>query len=327
MSNASPFARAAGIEYPIICGAMYPCSNPELIAAASAAGGIGIVQPLSLIYAHGLDLREALKRINQLSGGKPWGFNVLTEQSSKIYQERMRRWLDIAIEEGCRFFITALGNPTWIVKRVKPIGGTVYHDVTDRRWAEKARDNGVDGLICVNNRAGGHSGVSSPEKLMEEIGPLGLPMICAGGIGDGDGVRAARKLGYAGVQLGTRFIATTECSAHEDYKQAILRAEAKDIVLTRKLTGVPVSIIRTPLVDKIGTEPNAVMAWMLRHPKLKHYARLFYMLSSIRTLKKASSGGLSYKDYWQAGKSVDAIETIEPAGVIMKRLGEAWLAD
>jgi nitronate monooxygenase len=323
MSSSTPFTQAARVEKPIICGAMYPCSNPELVAAASQAGGLGVVQPLSLIYVHKYDFREGLRKIKSLTD-KPFGFNVLTEQSSKIYLERMSRWVDIALEEGCRFFITALGNPKWIVDRVGPLGGVVYHDVTERKWALKARDAGVQGLICVNNRAGGHAGTLPPEELMRTLGDLGLPLICAGGVGSEADVQAARGLGYAGVQLGTRFIATTECTAHDDYKQAILKATSRDIVLTERLTGVPVSIIRTPTVEKEGLKAGPVAKLLLKNPRLKHYMRLYYSLKSLRTLNHASMKGVSYLDYWQAGKSVDGIERIEPVAEVMARLGRAW---
>src|SRR2546427_248604 len=89
---------------------MFPCSNPELVAAVSEAGGIGIAQPLSMVYVQGHDWREGLQLIRRLTT-KPIGMNVLIEQSSRLYLERMQRWVDVAIEEGVRFFITSLGNP------------------------------------------------------------------------------------------------------------------------------------------------------------------------------------------------------------------------
>ncbi len=118
----TPLTRSLGIDVPLICGAMYPCSNPELVAAASEAGAIGIVQPISLVYVYGNDFRQGLRRIRQLTD-KPIGMNVLTEQSSQRYLDRMRRWLDIALEEGVRFFVSSLGNPRWIVDAVEPAGG------------------------------------------------------------------------------------------------------------------------------------------------------------------------------------------------------------
>ncbi len=312
----------AGIEVPLICGAMYPCSNVDLVAAVSAAGGLGIVQPISLIYVHGHDLRDGLRAIKAKTD-KPIGFNAIVEQSSKVYEDRMRRWVDIALDEGVRFFVTALGNPRWVVDAVHAVGGVVYHDVTNRKWAQKALDHGVDGLICVNARAGGHAGQSGPRALLDELGDLGVPLVCAGGIGEPSQFVDAISMGYAGCQLGTRFIATTECNAHSDYKQAIVDADADDIVLSERISGVPVAIIETPFVKKTGTKAGPITRRMLRHPKLKHYARMYFSLKSLWQLKKASLEGGTYKDYWQAGKSVDGIHAIEPAGDIVRRFAAA----
>lgn len=319
---ATPFAHQVGIEVPLICGAMYPCSNPELVAAASAAGAIGIVQPISMTYVHRHDYREGLRLIRRLTD-KPIGMNALIEQSSRIYRERMERWIDISLEEGVRFFITSLGNPRWVVDRVRPVGGIVYHDVTERRWALKALDGGVHGLICVNDRAGGHAGGKSPRQLADETGDLGLPLICAGGIGTAPDFVAALRMGYAGVQMGTRFIATEECNAHPDYKQAIVRATEEDIVLTERITGVPLAVIRTPYVERIGTKIGPIARLMFRGRKTKHWMRTFYALRSLRQLKRDSLAGTSSADYWQAGKSVAGITAIEPAGAIVRTFAEA----
>jgi nitronate monooxygenase len=316
------FTEQVGIEVPLICGAMYPCSNPELVAAVSAAGGIGIVQPISMTYAHGHDLRQGLRLIRRITD-KPIGFNALVEQSSKMYEDRMRAWVDVALEEGVRFFITALGNPRWVVDKVHSVGGIVYHDVTERKWADRALQERVDGLICVNNRAGGHAGQLSPEALYDSLAELGVPLICAGGIGREADFVAALNRGYAGVQLGTRFIATTECKAHDDYKRAIVGAIEDDIVLTDKISGVPVAVIKTPYIEKIGTRANPVARRLLRHPRAKHYMRMFYSLKSVWQLKRASLQGMSYKDFFQAGKSVAGIDRIEPAGAIVERFAAA----
>ena len=179
----TPLAAHARIALPIIGGAMYPCGNPELVAAVSEAGGIGIVQPIALTYVHGHDFRAGLRLIKRLTS-KPIGMNALIEASSKTYHERMTRWVDIALEEGIRFFVTSLGNPRWVVDAVTPHGGIVYHDVTEKKWAEKGKDGGIHGLIAVNARAGGHSGPRNPEPLLTELNGLGLPVVCAGGIGD-----------------------------------------------------------------------------------------------------------------------------------------------
>lgn len=322
LSLDTPLSRHAGIAVPLICGAMYPCSNPELIAAVSEAGGIGIIQPISLTYVHGHDYREGIRLIRRLTS-KPIGMNALIEQSSKAYHERMQRWIDIALEEGVRFFVTSLGNPRWVVDRVSQVGGVVYHDVTERKWGEKGLAGGVQGLIAVNNRAGGHAGGKSAEALIEELGPLGVPVVCAGGIGDAAGFRRALGLGYAGAQLGTRFIATTECRASEAYKNAILQASENDIVHSERITGVPVAVIRTPYIDRMGLRAGPLARWMLRHRRTKHLMRTLYALRSLWQLKRASLDESGEKDYWQAGKSAGVITSIRPAGEIVREFGSA----
>ncbi|MEC7838995.1 MAG: nitronate monooxygenase [Chlamydiota bacterium] len=310
------FTEQVGIEYPIICGAMYPCSNPELVAAVSEAGGIGIVQPLSLTYVHGYELKKGLEYIRSLTS-KPYGMNIIVEQSSQTYENRMRHVVDVALQEGCRFFVTALGNPQWVVEKVKEKGGIVYHDATERRWAEKALKYGVDGLICVNNRAGGHAGSKTPQDLYEELKDLGVPLICAGGIGEKNDFVRALELGYDGVQMGTRFIATRECSEKANYKQAIVDADAKDIVLTERVTGIPLSVIKTPYVEKMGTKVGPLSKYLLKNRWTKKYMRLWYGWKAIRDFKKVTQHGHSTKDYWQAGKSVSGVHSIESASDVI----------
>jgi nitronate monooxygenase len=173
------------------------------------------------------------------------------------------------------------------------------------------------GLICVNNRAGGHAGEKTPLDLYESLAPLGVPLICAGGIASAQDYQKALQLGYMGVQMGTRFIASTECTAHPDYKNAIINAQEQDIVLSEKISGVPVSIIKTPYIEKIGLKANPLSRYLLRHPKTKHYMRMFYTLQSVWKLKRASMEGGGYKDYWQAGKSVAGCQSILPVKEII----------
>ena len=315
--------RDAGIEIPVVCGAMYPCSNPELVAAVSAAGGLGIIQPVSMEFVHKHSLAEGIRLIRSITD-RPVGFNALVERSSAKYERRMHTWVETALEMGIRFFITALGNPSWVVNAVHSAGGKVYHDVTERKWAEKALDKGVDGLICVNNRAGGHTGEKSFETLFETLSPLGVPLVCAGGIGSASQFCRAMAAGYDGVQMGTRFIATQECSAHEDYKQAILRAGEKDIVLTEKISGVPVSVIETPFIRQTGTRAGWLAKKLLRHPKGKHYMRTFYALKSVWQLKQANTRGTDYKAYFLAGKSAGPVRSVEPAGRIVETFFKEW---
>ena len=323
LNSRNTFLKHTNAEYPIICGAMYPCSNPELVAAASEGGGIAIVQPVSLTFVHGYDLREGIKYIRSLTN-KPIGFNALIEKGSKKYLDRMSDWIDIALEENIRFFVTSLGKPDWVCKRVHQVGGFVYHDVTSRHFAKKGIDSGVDGLICVNNRAGGHLGSHSMEDMYNELNDLGLPLICAGGIGSEIELSKALKIGFDGVQMGTRFVASTECNTLEDYKKAIVNASEEDIVSTTRLTGVPVSVIKSEGFRKDNT-------WLFKkllESRFKHKARMILNLSSLFRSKyylKKNNGKNSKKiqSLYSAGKSVHTIHKIESATSIMQHLGQS----
>ena len=316
---ARSFCDQLGIRYPIIGGAMYPCSNPELVAAVSAAGGIGIMQPISLTYVHGHDYRAGIRLMRQLTD-RPIGMNALIEKSSKKYQQRMSEWVDIALEEGIRFFVTSLGKPDWVAQRVHAAGGLVYHDVTELKWAKIGLDNGADGLICVNNRAGGHAGQKSMRQLYEELQGLGAPLVCAGGIGENRELWQALEQGYVACQLGTRFIASEECRARAVYKQAIIDADEDDIVLSERITGIPVSVINTEFIRRSGTRLGWLSRWMLSGKRSKHWMRMFYGLKSIWQLKRSSLDENGTQEYWQAGKSAGTIERVETCEQIIQAL-------
>lgn len=319
----TPFTQQLGIEVPIIAGAMYPCSNPELVAAASEAGAIGIVQPISLTYVHGYDFRQGLHYIKNMTN-RPIGMNALIEQSSRKYREKMTEWIEVALEEGVRFFVTSLGKPGWVVNKVHAAGGLVYHDATEARWAQKGLDEGVDGLIAVNNRAGGHAGNRSVAALYEELAVFNVPLICAGGIGDANDFITALDMGYAGVQMGTRFIASRECRASAAYKAAIVSAQEQDIVHSERITGVPVAVINTPYISSTGLTAGWLARWMLRGRRRKHLMRMIYALKSLYQLKHASLDDSGAKDYWQAGKSVAGIQSVETVQAIVEHFVKTY---
>jgi nitronate monooxygenase len=289
----------AGIKYPIICGAMYPCSNPELVSAASQGGGIAIIQPVSLTMVHGYNkpnrkegLRNGIRHIRSLTD-KPIGFNALIEKGSEKYIMQMSEWIDVALEEGIRFFVTSLGKPDWVCEKVHAKGGVVYHDVTNRKWAEKGKECGVDGLICVNNRAGGHLGELTMEEMFELLSDMNLPLVCAGGVGSELELKKALEIGYDGVQMGTRFIATEECSTPQDYKDAIVQAKEKDITWTTKLTGVPISVINN---NKFKQNNSWIIRYLLKS-RFKHRIRVIITGISFWRMRAFSRGkGKSSKD-------------------------------
>ncbi|MEO0898124.1 MAG: nitronate monooxygenase [Bacteroidota bacterium] len=310
------FLQDTGAEVPIICGPMYPGSNPELIAAVSEAGGFGVVQPVSMTSLYGHDFREGLKLIKKLTK-KPFGVNfTIFGGANKKYHEQMNRWMEISIEEGIKFFLTSLGKPHAVVKTAHEHRIKVYHDVPNKKIALAMRDAGVDGINCINWRGGGQTGIQSAEQFMEELHELDIPLICAGGIGNADDFQKALDMGYAGVQLGTRFLATKECKVTDSYKQAIVDAEEDDIVWTNKIAGNNSSVIKTDDIMKGGLRTGPVINFMLRRPKLKKYARMYLMSRGLKNYSKTAFD--DNVQFWQAGKGVGQITSIKTAAEVIQ---------
>jgi nitronate monooxygenase len=307
-----------GASIPILCGPMYPGSNPELVAAVSREGGMGIVQPLSLTHLYGHDFREGLRMIKKLSNNKPFGVNF-TIVPDKKYKKMMDDWMDISIDEGVKFFLTSLGKPDDYVKRAHENGIKIYHDVHNPEVARRAAGAGVDGLNLLNSDMGGQTGSISAASFIEDVAALDLkiPLVCAGGVGNEEAFLKALDLGYAGVQMGTRFLATPECSVTNSYKDAIVSASAEDIVLTNKLAGTWSSVIRTPEVEQGGLEVNWLMSMLLRQRSTKSIARMFLLSRAVDTYKKAAFD--ESHQVWQAGKGVSGIHAVEPVADIMAR--------
>jgi nitronate monooxygenase len=129
------------------------------------------------------------------------------------------------------------------------------------------------------------------------------------------------RLGYAGVQMGTRFIATPECSASEAYKQALLAAGEDDVVLSERITGVPVAVLNTPYIRRMGLSANGFERWMLRNQRTKHWMRTWFTLQAAWNLRRSAYDAKA--EFWQAGRSVAAIDGIVPAGDIVRACAAA----
>ena len=159
--------------------------------------------------------------------------------------------------------------------------------------------------------------------MYEELYDMGLPLICAGGIGSEAELNRALEIGYDGVQMGTRFIATIECNTPEDYKDAIVDAGEEDITWTNRLTGVPISVIKSPGFR----QENSWLIRKLLHSRFKHRARILLNANSfirLRYLSRSKSKNTAKKKkFYSAGKSVETVRSIESATVIMRRLGES----
>lgn len=310
------FLADTGAETPIVCGPMYPGSNPELIAAVSDCGGFGIVQPVSLTSLYGHDFREGLRLIKTLTD-KPFGVNfTIFGGANKKYHEQMKEWMEISIEEGIKFFLTSLGKPDSVVKKAKDHGVKVYHDVPNKKVALAMKDSGVDGLNCINWRGGGQTGIQSAEQFMEELHDIGLPLICAGGIGNTEDYKQAIKMGYAGVQLGTRFLATTECKITDSYKQAIVDSSEDDIVWTNKIAGNNSSVIKTADIMRGGLRTGPIINYMLRKRRLKKYARMWLMSKGLRNYSKTAFD--DNVQFWQAGKGLGNINSVISVAEVIK---------
>ena len=310
------FLADTGAETPIVCGPMYPGSNPELIAAVSDCGGFGIVQPVSLTSLYGHDFREGLRLIKTLTD-KPFGVNfTIFGGANKKYHEQMKEWMEISIEEGIKFFLTSLGKPDSVVKKAKDHGVKVYHDVPNKKVALAMKDSGVDGLNCINWRGGGQTGIQSAEQFMEELHDIGIPLICAGGIGNTEDYKQAIKMGYAGVQLGTRFLATTECKITDSYKQAIVDSSEDDIVWTNKIAGNNSSVIKTADIMRGGLRTGPIINYMLRKRRLKKYARMWLMSKGLRNYSKTAFD--DNVQFWQAGKGLGNINSVTSVAEVIK---------
>jgi len=310
------FLADTGAQTPVVCGPMYPGSNPELVAAVSENGGLGVVQPVALTSLYGHDFREGLRLIKQLTD-KPFGVNfTIFGGANKKYHEQMKEWMQISIEEEVKFFLTSLGKPDSVVKLAKDHGIKVYHDVPNKKIALAMRDAGVDGLNCINWRGGGQTGVQAAEQFMEELHDIGVPLLCAGGVGNADDFKQVLDMGYAGVQLGTRFLATHECIITDSYKQAIVDSSEDDIVWTNKIAGNNSSVIKTDDIMRGGLRTGPVINYMLRNPSLKKYARMWLMSKGIRNYSKTA-----FNDdvkFWQAGKGLGNIKSVESVADVMK---------
>lgn len=306
--------RDAGCRVPLLCGPMYPGSNPELVAAVSRAGALGIVQPLSLTHLYGYDFREGLRKVKAEADGRPFGVNI-TIVPDKRYMKRVDEWMRVALEEDVKFFLTSLGKPDALVKLAHDHGAKVYHDVHTAELARRAAGAGADGVNLLNDRMGGQTGATDPFALLDEVAELdlGVPLVCSGGVADEAAFAAALDRGYGGCMMGTRFLATDECAVSDAYKAAIVASGEADIVYTNKLAGTKSSVIRTPTIEAGGLNVNPLFGFLLKQPMTKNLMRVFLLQRSLANYKDTTL------EIWQAGKGVGAIDRVEPVAAVVDR--------
>ena len=230
-----------GIEYPIIQGGMVWIANAELAAAVSNAGGLGLISATAgMSYNDDQieNLKQQIKTARSLTA-KPFGVNL------PLLSPQIEDLIAAVINERVNVIVTATGNPALYTSRLKEAGIKVLHVVASVKHAQSAERRGVDGVIAEGYEAGGHNGL-----VPQVVDAVTIPVVAAGGIADAKGVVAALALGADGVQMGTRFVATHECIAHPNFKEAIIKANDSDTVITGRKLG-PIRILKNEVATNL----------------------------------------------------------------------------
>ncbi|MGN6319572.1 NAD(P)H-dependent flavin oxidoreductase [Trinickia sp.] len=295
------------LTLPVVASPMFIVSYPELVLAQCKAGIVGSFPALNARPAELLDewltqMGEALDAHRAANPGKrigPIAVNQIVHQSNVRLEQDVR----VCVEHKVPIFITSLRAPAKeIIDAVHSYGGIVLHDVINLRHAQKALEAGVDGLILVAAGAGGHAGTTSPFALVGEVRRIfDGPIVLSGSIANGGSILAAQAMGADLAYMGTRFIATQEAHAIDEYKRAIVNASASDIVYTNLFTGVHGNYIRESIVNA-GLDPDALP-------------------ESDKT--KMNFGGdkaKAWKDIWGAGQGVGLMDDVPTVAALVERL-------
>ena len=289
-----------GIQYPILQGALGGIGTPELAAAVSNAGGLGILAAWSLTRDR---LREDIHRTRELTS-KPFALNIMP-LSPKFTQSRA----ELAISENIEIVTTGRGDPKApIVKILKAHGIKVIGVVPTVRHALRLEEEGVDALVASGCEAGGHVGrVSTLPLVPQVVDAVKIPVIAAGGIMDARGFMAALCLGACGVQMGTRFVATQESGATAEEKNRVLAAVDEDNIVTEIFTGKPVRVLTTPKLDRLMKDMKKGLSPEEEKSRIKE----------IRSKRQKKEPGYTSV---VSGQGAGLIHEISPAGDVVEQL-------
>jgi enoyl-[acyl-carrier protein] reductase II len=235
--------KITGSKYPILLGPMRLVSLGEMAAAFSNSGGFGQIAASGLTSDR---LRSEIRKAKELSQG-PIGVNI------PVYRPNASEALEIAIEEGVRTITTSAGDPRKLIGRVKGVGLKVLHKCSTVDMGKKAEEAGVDGVIASGMEAGGHVSrdeISTLALIPQMVNALRIPVVAAGGVGDGKGLLAVMVLGAEGVEMGTRFLATKESLIPEIYKQHILSAKSDGTLIVGR-RALPMRVLKNKGAEKI----------------------------------------------------------------------------
>ncbi|GHC77741.1 NAD(P)H-dependent flavin oxidoreductase [Limoniibacter endophyticus] len=292
-----PASLEGRLKLPAIAAPMFLTSGPDLVVETCKAGVIGTFPALNQRTSDGY--RDWVDEIeSRLAGAKdaaPFGVNLIVHRSNP----RLEADLRITVEKRVPLVITSLGAVSEVVEAVHSYGGLVFHDVINRRHAEKAAAAGVDGIIAVSAGAGGHAGTMSPFALVSEIASFFHgAIILAGSINTGAQIAAARLMGADLAYMGTRFIATKEAMVSDQYKTMLTESAAADILYTSKISGVNANFL-LPSLRAAGLDPE----------NLQDHGKL-----DMENEAKA------WKNVWSAGHGVGGIKDVIPAAGLCQRL-------
>ncbi len=286
-----------GIEYPIIQGGMAWVATAELAAAVSNGGGLG------LIAAGGAPaevVREQIKKCRDLTN-KPFGVNVM--MMSPFVDEIMQ----MLLEEKPAVVATGAGNPSKYIPSLKEAGIKVIPVVASVAVAIKMERAGADAIVAEGTEAGGHIGEITTMCLVPQIvDAVSIPVVAAGGFVDSRGAVAAFALGAEGIQVGTRFICSTECIAHENYKEAVINAKDRDAVVTGRSTGAPVRALK----NKLTKEYDRIEKEGATREEIEQLG--------VGGLRRAFEEGDTQMGSLMAGQSAAMVNKIEPCADIIK---------
>lgn len=296
-----------GIQYPIIQGGMVWNSGYKLASAVSNAGGLGLLGAGSMYPEV---LRTHIQKCKQATD-KPFGVNV-----SLLYPD-LQEVMDIIVEEGVKIVFTSAGNPKIWTPFLKAHGITVVHVISSSKFALKAQEAGVDAVVAEGFEAGGHNGREETTTLTlipMVTAKVQIPVIAAGGIATGRAMLATMILGAEGVQMGTRFIASTESSAHETFKNRVIQVEEGDTIVTLKELA-PVRMIKNEFYQGIED----------LYKKGANVDELRAYLSKGRSKKGMFEGDLVEGEL-EAGQVAGLIRSVEPVEQIVSTIMEEFRA-
>ncbi|HRD38656.1 MAG TPA: nitronate monooxygenase [Bacteroidia bacterium] len=299
MSN--PICSLFNIKYPIVQAGMIWCSGWELASAVSNAGGLGLIGSGSMYPDV---LRDQIRKCKAATG-KPFGVNV------PLLYPNIEEHMKIIVEEGVKIVFTSAGNPKTWTNHLKEHGIKVVHVVSNVKFALKCQEAGVDAIVAEGFEAGGHNGREETTTMVlipQVRKAVQTPLIAAGGIGYGSQMAAAFALGADAVQIGSRFVATPESSAHQNFKDSVVKAKEGDTILTLKQL-TPVRLIKNDFCNKvIEAEKNGASV-----------EELTTLLGRARAKKGMFEGDLTEGEL-EIGQISGDINEIKPAAHIVEEI-------